>query len=77
MSCARSSGEAGAGDPSSGLGGSSLTYSSSTCSLKGDLGEASKISGGWTERSVGGSRATIEGICGSFGKRFKTDRGGR
>ena len=73
MSCARSSGEAGAGDPNSGLGGSSSTCSSSTCSLKGDLGEASKISGGWTEKSIGGSRANIEGICGSSGKRSKIE----
>ena len=67
MSCARSLGGAGARDPSLGLGGSS-----STCSLEGDLGEASKISSGWTEKSKGGSRATIEEICGSSGKRFKT-----
>ena len=66
-------GRAGAVDPSLGLGGSSLTYSSSTCSLKGDLGEASKISGGWIEKSIGGSGATIEGIYGSFGKRSKTE----
>ena len=38
------------------------------------------ISGGWTEKSTGesrvatgGSRATIEGICASFGKRSKTE----
>ena len=55
MFCARSSGGARAGDPSSGLNGSSLTYSSSTYSLKGDLGETSKISGGWTEKSIRGS----------------------
>ena len=73
MSCARSLGEAGVGDPSSGLGGSSSTCSSSTYSLKGDLGEASKISGGWTEKSIEGSRATIEGIYGSSGKRSKTE----
>ena len=41
MSCARSSCGAGAEDPSIKLGSSSLTYS-----LKGDLGESSKISGG-------------------------------
>ena len=34
MSYARFSGEVGAGDPSSGLGGSSSTCSSPTCSLK-------------------------------------------
>ena len=43
MSCARSSGGAGAGDPSSGLG---LGSSSSTCSLKGELGKGSMIFGG-------------------------------
>ena len=45
---ARSSGGAGAGDPSSGLGlsSSSSTCSSSTCSLKGELGKGSVISGG-------------------------------
>ena len=46
MSCARSLGGVGAGDPSWELGGSSLTCSSSTCSLKGDLRESSKISCG-------------------------------
>ena len=50
MSCARSSGKAGAGDPSSGLG---LDSSSSTCSLKGELGKGSIISGGWIEKSTG------------------------
>ena len=40
MSYARSLGGAGVGDPSSGLGGSSSTYSSSTCSLEGELEEA-------------------------------------
>ena len=73
MSCARSLGGAGAGDPSSGLGGLSSTCSSSTCSLNGDLGEASKIFGGWIEKSIGGSRATIKGICGSSRKRSKTE----
>ena len=55
MSCARSSGGAGAGDPSSGLGlgSSSSTCSSSTCSLKGELGKELVISGGWTEKSEG------------------------
>ena len=67
MSCVRSSGRVGAMDPSLGLGNSS-----STCSLESDLGEASKIFGGWIKKSIGGSRATIEGICGLFGKRSKT-----
>ena len=82
MSCARSSGGAGAGDPSSGLGlGSSFsTCSSSTCSLKGELGKGSMISGGWTEKSIRESRATTrglgavtEGICASSRKRSKTE----
>ena len=75
MSCVRSSDEAGAGDPSSGLG--SL---SSTCSLKGELGKESRISGGWTEKSTGESGATTGGlgvatdrICASSEKRSKTD----
>ena len=62
-------------DPSSGLGSSS-----STCSLKGELGKGSKVSGGWIEKSIGESGATtresgvaIEGICASFGKRSKTE----
>ena len=63
MSYARSSGGAGVGDPSSGLGSgiSSLTCSSSTCSLKGELGKGSVISSGWTEKSIGESGATIGG----------------
>ena len=82
MSCARSSSGAGAGDPSSGLGlgSSSSTCSSSTCSLKGELGKGSRISGGWTEKSIGESEATTggsgvatEGIYASFGKRSKTE----
>ena len=73
MSYARSSGRVRVGDPGSGLGGSSLTCSSSTCSLKGDLRESSKISSGWTKKSIGGSGVTIEGICGSLGKRSKTE----
>ena len=80
MSCVRSSGEAGVGDPSSGLGNSSSTCSSSTCSLKGELGKGSRISGGWTEKSTGESGATtgesgaaIEGICASSRKRSKTE----
>ena len=72
--CARSSGgaEIGAGDPDIKLGSSSLT-----CSFKGDLGEASKISGGWLEKSRGGSRATREGICDLSGKSSKTEEVGR
>ena len=82
MSCARSSGGAGAGDPSSGLGlgSSSSTCLFSTCSLKGELGKGSVISGGWTEKSTresrattGGSRAATEEICASSGKRSKTE----
>ena len=87
MSCARSSGRVGAGDPSSGLGSLSSTYASSTCSLKGELGNGSKISSGWTEKFIGESRATtggskvaIEGsgatteeICASSGTRSKTE----
>ena len=83
MSCARPLGGAGARDLSSrlGLGSSSLTCSSSTCSLKGELGKESVISGGWTEKStgesgatIGGSKAAIEGICASSGKRSKTEK---
>ena len=80
MSYARSSSGAGAGDPSSGLGSSSSTCSSSTYSLKGELGKGSRISGGWTEKSTeksgaatGGSEAAIEGICASSRKRSKTE----
>ena len=79
MSCARSSSGAGAGDPSSGLGSSSSTCLSSTCSLKGELGKGSRIFGGWTKKSAGelgattgGSRAATEGIYASSGKRSKT-----
>ena len=81
MSCARSLGGVGARDPSSGLGlGSSfLTYSSSTYSLKGELGKGSMIFGGWTEKPTGESKATTrglgavtEGICASSRKRSKT-----
>ena len=63
MSCARSSSGVGARDPSSKLGSTSLTCSSSTCS---------KIFGGWIEKSIGGSRVTIERICDSSGKISKT-----
>ena len=82
MSYARSSGRARAGDPSSGLGLGSLssTCSSSICSLKGELGKGSMISGGWAEKSIGESIATIEGsgaatkgICASSRKRSKID----
>ena len=82
MSCTRSSGGAGAGagDPSSGLGSSSSTYSSSACSLKGELEKGSRISGGWTKKSTGesgattgGSRAVTKGICALSGKRSKTE----
>ena len=73
--------------PSSGLGISSSTCSSFTCSLNGELGKGSRISGGWTEESTGesgattigsgattgGSGAITEGICASFGKRSKTE----
>ena len=79
MSCARSLGGVRAGDLSSGLGSSSSTYSSSICSLKGELGKGSRMSGGWIEKSlgelraaIGGSEATTEGICASSGKRSKT-----
>ena len=65
-------------NPSSGLGSSSSTCSSSTCSLKGELGKGLMISGGWTEKSTResrvtteGSGATTEGICASSGKRSK------
>ena len=78
MSCARSSGRAGAGDTSSGLGLGSL---SSTCSLKGELGKGSMISSGWIENSTGesgattrGSKAATKGICVSSGKRSKIEK---
>ena len=80
MSCARSSGKAGARDPSSRLGSSSSTCSSSTCSLKGELGKGSRISDSWIEKSTGESgattrrlRAATEGIYASSGKRSKTE----
>ena len=75
MSCARSSGEIGARDPSSGLGSSS-----STCSLKSELEKGSRTTGGWTELSTGeskkatrGSGVATEGICASYRKRSKTE----
>ena len=73
ISCARSSDGAGDRNPSLGFGGSSLTCSSSTYSLKGDLEKASKIYGGWIEKFIRGSGVTIEGMCSSFGKRSKTE----
>ena len=82
MSYVRSLGGVGAGDPSLGLGLGSLflTCSSSTYSLKGKLGNESMISGGWTKKSTGESRATIgglgavtKGICASSRKRSKTE----
>ena len=73
MSCVRSSGEAGARDPSSRLGSLSSTCSSSTCSLKGELGKGSRISGGWTEKSIGELRVATEGICASSRKSSKTE----
>ena len=80
MSCARASGGARARDPSSGLGSLSSTYSSSTYSLKGELGKESRISSGWIEKStgesgatIGGSGAAIEEICASSGKRSKIE----
>ena len=80
MSCARSSSRAGARDPSSGLGSSPSTCSSSTYSLNGELGKRSRISGGWIEKSIGesgaitgGSGVATEGICASSGKRSKTE----
>ena len=80
MSCVRSSGGVGAGDPSLGLGSLSSTCSSSTCSLKGELGKGSRISSGWTEKSTGElrvatgeSEATTEGIYAISGKRSKTE----
>ena len=88
MPRARSSGGARTKDPSSGLGSSSSTCSSSTCSLKGELGKGSNIYGGWTEKSIGESGANIgesgantresgaatEGIYALFGKRSKIDK---
>ena len=74
MSCARSSGGAGVGDPSLGLGSSSSTCASSTCSLKGKLEKGSKVSGGWTEKCIGGSGAVTEGIYTSSRKRSKTEK---
>ena len=73
MSYARSLNEVGVGGPGSKLGNSSSTCSSSTYLFEGDLGEASIIFGGWTKKSIRGSRATIEGIRASSGKRLKTE----
>ena len=80
MSYARSSGRAGAGDLSLGLGSSSLTYSSSTCSLKAELGKGSRIFGGWIEKSTrksgattGGSGVATKGICASSRRRSQIE----
>ena len=73
MSCGGSSGGAGAGDPGSKLDSSYSTCSSSTCSFEGDLGEVSKISGGWIEKSKRGLRVFIEGRYDSSRKISKTD----
>ena len=72
MSCAKSSGGAGAGagNPSSALKLGSLSL---TCSLKGELGKGSMISGGWTEKPTGESGVAIDGICASYGKRSKIE----
>ena len=67
MFFARSLSGVGAGELNSWLGSSS-----STCSLEGDLGEASKIFGSWIEKYIGGSRVTIERICDLSGKISKT-----
>ena len=79
MSYTRSSGGAGASDLSSGLGRLSSTCLSSICSLKDELGNGSRISSGWTDKSTGklgatieGSGIAIEGIYASSGKRSKT-----
>ena len=76
MSCARSSSGVGVEDPSSGLGSSS-----STCSLKSELGKGLRISDGWTKKSTGESGAATresgvvtEGICALFGKRSKAEK---
>ena len=81
MSCVRSSGGVGVGNPSLVLGSSFSTCSSSTYSLKGELGKGSRIFNGWTEKSTGesetttgGSGAAIEGICASSRKRSKTEK---
>ena len=73
MSCARSLDGARAGDPSSWLDSSSSTCSSSTFSLKGELGKGSRISGGWTEKSIGELGVATEGICASSRKSSKTE----
>ena len=65
---------------SSRLGSSFSTCSSSIYSLKGELGKGSRISGGWTEKSIGesevttrGSEAATKGICASSEKRYKIE----
>ena len=80
MSCTRSLCETRVVDPSLRLGSLSSSCSSSTCSLKGELGKGSRISGGCTEKSTGesgattgGSKVATEGIYASSGKRSKTE----
>ena len=80
MSYVGSSGGVGVGNPSLVLGSSFSTCSSSTCSLKGELGKGLRISSGWAEKYTGESGvatgelgATTEGICASSGKRSKTE----
>ena len=68
MSCGGSSGGAGAGDPGSRWGSSSSTCSSST-----NLGEASKISEGWIEKSKGELRVFVEETRDSSRKISKTE----
>ena len=81
MSCTRSLCETRVGDPSLRLGSLSSSCSSSTCSLKGELGKGSRISGSCTEKSTGesgvvtgGSGVATEGICASSRKRSKTEK---
>ena len=73
MSCTRSLCETRVRDPSLRLGSLSSSCSSSTCSLKGELGKGSRISGGCTEKSTGESGAATEGIYASSRKRSKTE----
>ena len=55
MFCGKYLGGEGAGDLGLKWSSSLLTYSSSTCSLKGELGKGSMISVDWTEKSIGES----------------------
>ena len=80
MSFGRSSSGAKVGDLGLKWDSWSSTCSSSTCSLKGELGKGSKISSGWTEKSIGESGATVgglgaatEGIYSSSRKRSKME----